>query len=139
VAGVQLGGRLARRAPTVRVLAGFTLTTVAAAAAILPLAHAAGMWGVLPCLWLFMAGCGGCFACAEGLALHHQGEQSGTASSVHGFLTFGPAGLAAPLAGLAGITDAGPVAVVLLATSSIALAGVILLLRAARTPAHGLA
>jgi DHA1 family bicyclomycin/chloramphenicol resistance-like MFS transporter len=133
VAGVQLASVLARRTETARVLAGFTLVTVVAAAAIVPLQWAgAGLAGLLACLWLFVAGCGGCFAGAAGIALDDQGAQAGTATSVYGFATFAVAGLASPLAGLAGITDATPVAVVLLATSVTSLVGVGLILRSER-------
>jgi DHA1 family bicyclomycin/chloramphenicol resistance-like MFS transporter len=130
VAGVQLSSLLTRRAAPARVLAGCTAVTVLAAAAIVPLQWAhTGLAGLLPCLWLFVAGCGGCFASAAALALHGQGAQSGTATSVYGFATFATAALVAPLAGLAGITDATPLAVVLLATSAVSLAGAGLLLR----------
>ncbi len=135
VAGVQAGSVLARRTTTARALAVCTLVTVAAAAAIVPLQLAgAGLAGLLPCLWLFVTGCGGCFAGAAATALDHQGAQAGTATSAYGFATFATAGLVAPLAGLAGITDATPLAVVLLATSLISLGGVALLLRAERAP-----
>ncbi len=70
---------------------------------------------------------------AAAIALGNQGDQSGTASSVYGFTNFAVAGLVSPLAGVAGITNATPVALVLLATSTISLAGVGLILRTART------
>jgi DHA1 family bicyclomycin/chloramphenicol resistance-like MFS transporter len=128
VLGVQLASTLIRRYDTPRVLTGFAGVTVVAAAAIVPL-----QWpGVLVCLFVFVAGCGGCFPCAEGLALHDQGEQSGTASSVHGFATFGAAGLVAPLPGLIGVDGAGPLALVLLATSATAVIGAARMAR----PAH---
>lgn len=138
VLGVQLSSVLTRRAAPARVLAGCTAVTLVAAAAIVPLQEArTGLAGLLPCLWLFVAGCGGCFACAAALALHDQGAQSGTATSVYGFATFAAAGLVAPLAGLAGITDATPVAVVLLVTSAISLAAAGLLVRGRRAQTVG--
>ncbi|GAA3942237.1 Bcr/CflA family efflux MFS transporter [Actinoplanes auranticolor] len=140
VAGVQLSSVLARRARPAQVLAGCTAVTLVAAAAIVPLQWTnAGLPGLLPCLWLFVAGCGGCFATAAGLALHGQGAQSGTATSVYGFATFAAAGLVSPLAGLAGITDATPVAVVLLATSAVSLAAGGMLLRAGAAQATSVA
>jgi DHA1 family bicyclomycin/chloramphenicol resistance-like MFS transporter len=130
VAGVQLCSRLTGTASTARVLAGFTVVAAIAGTAILPLHWAgAGLAGLLPCLWLFVAGCGGCFACAEAIALDNQGDQSGTASSVYGFATFTVAGLVSPLAGLVGITDSTPVAVILCATSAISLVAVGRILR----------
>jgi len=133
VAGVQMASLLARRFAATRVLAGFTVLTVAAAASILAL-QSAGVAAVLVCLWLFVAGCGGCFPCAEALALSGQGGQAGTATSIHGFATFTIAGFASPVAGLVGITNATPVALVLLATSVTSLLGSGLLLQAPRTP-----
>ncbi len=137
VAGVQAASMIARRLGAPRTLAGFTALTVAAAAAILPL-QTTGSTAVLGCLWLFVAACGGCFPCAEALALGSQGAQAGTATSVHGFATFTIAGLASPVAGLVGVTDATPVALVLLATSLVSLAGTALLLRPAAAHADRL-
>ncbi|MGY1694733.1 Bcr/CflA family efflux MFS transporter [Geodermatophilus sp. SYSU D00814] len=131
VVGVQVSAVLVRRIATERVLTGATALTVAAAAALVP-AQEAGASGVLVCLWVFVAGCGGCFPCAEALALGSQGGHAGTATSLHGFATFTAAGLASPLPGLVGISDATPLAVVLLATSITGLAGTCLLLRGAR-------
>ena len=132
VAGVQLCSVLIRKAGTARVLAGFTVVTVVAAAAIVPLHWAqTGLAGLLPCLWLFVAGCGGCFACAEAIALDNQGGQAGTASSIYGFATFTVAGLLSPIAGLTGVVGPIPVAVLLLATSAVSLAGVALIIRSA--------
>jgi MFS transporter, DHA1 family, multidrug resistance protein len=136
VAGVQLCSRLTRSAGPVRVLAGFTIVTAVAAVAIMPLHWVGtGLHGLLPCLWLFVAGCGGCFACAEAIALDNQGGQSGTASSIYGFATFTAAGLASPLAGLVGMADPTPVSIVLLTTSAVSLAGVGLIIRSARAAA----
>lgn len=133
VAGVQLSSWLTKKVGTERVLAGFTLVTVVAAAAIMPLQWAqTGLVGLLPCLWVFVTGCGGCFAGAAGIALGDQAGQAGTASSMYGFLVFTAAGLVSPLAGLVGIADAGPVAVALLSTSTVSLIGVGLLIQAAR-------
>jgi len=133
VAGVQLSSLLAKTAGPSRVLAGFTVVSVLAAAAVMPLQWAhTGLAGLLPCLWIFLAGCGGCFPCAEALALKDQGGQSGTANSVSGFATFTFAGLVSPLAGLVGIADATPVAVVLLTTTTTSLACVGLIIRSAR-------
>lgn len=133
VLGVQLSARYAERVSAARVLGGFTTVTVMAAGAILPLQWAGtGLGGLTVCLWAFVTGCGGCFSAAAAAALGNQREQSGTAASLYGFSTFVVAGLVSPLAGLAGIADATPVAVVLLATSSAALAGVALIVRSER-------
>jgi DHA1 family bicyclomycin/chloramphenicol resistance-like MFS transporter len=122
VAGVQTASLAVQRFGTATVLAGGVTVTVVAAAAILPLQHV-GTAAVLVSLWLFVTGCGGCFPCAEALALGDQGGQAGTATSVHGFATFTVAGLASPVAGLVGIANATPVALVLLTTSLVALLG----------------
>jgi DHA1 family bicyclomycin/chloramphenicol resistance-like MFS transporter len=133
VIGVQLSARYAERVSTARVLGGFTTVTVIAAGAMLPSQWAGtGLGGLTVCLWAFVTGCGGCFSAAAAAALGNQRDQSGTAASLYGFSTFVVAGLVSPLAGSVGITDATPVAVVLLATSSAALVGVALIVRAER-------
>ncbi len=131
VAGVQTASLFVPRFGTTPVLAGFATVTVVAAAAILPL-QVAGTTPVLACLWLFVTGCGGCFPCAEALALGGQRAQAGTATSVHGFTTFTVAGLASPVAGVLGVTSATPLALVLLVTSLVALLGAALLVRSSR-------
>ena len=123
VAGVQLGGLLCRRMAPVRVLGGSALVTLVAATALLVL-QPAGLGAVLPCLWLFVLGCGGCFPGAAALALGGQAGQAGTASSVYGFVNFAAAGLISPIPGLLGISSATPVATVLIVTSGLSLIGV---------------
>lgn len=118
VTGVQAGAALQRRRPTAPVLVAFAVLTAVAAVAMVPLQHAgAGLPGLLACLWLFVAGCGGCFAGAAGRALRDQSAQAGTATSVYGFGTFAAAGLIAPVAGAVGLRDATPIAAVLTATA----------------------
>jgi MFS transporter, DHA1 family, multidrug resistance protein len=134
VTGVQLSSLLAKKFDTPHVLAGFSAVTLVAAAAVLPLQWAhTDLVGLLCCLWVFVAGCGGCFPCAAAIALDDQGAQSGTATSVYGFATFAAAGLVSPVAGLIGISDATPLALVLLATSATSVVGVRSLLRSARS------
>jgi DHA1 family bicyclomycin/chloramphenicol resistance-like MFS transporter len=136
VIGVQLSAMYAKRVSAARVLRGFTTVTVLAAGALLPLQWAgSGLAGLILCLWAFVIGCGGCFSAAAGSALAHQRDRSGTAASMYGFSTFAVAGLVSPVAGLVGIAGPTPVAVVLLTTSSIALAGVALMCRSERTGA----
>lgn len=118
VVGVQAAAALHRRRPSAPVVPAFARLTAVAAAALLPLQHAgAGTPGLLVCLWLFVAGCGGCFAGAAGRALRDQSGQAGTATSLYGFGTFAAAGLIAPVAGAIGLHDAAPLAAVLGATS----------------------
>ncbi len=136
VIGVQLSAVYAKRVSAARVLGVCTTVTVMAAGGILPLQWAGfGLGGMTLCLWAFVTGCGGCFSAAAGAALAQQREQSGTAASVYGFATFAAAGLVSPLAGLVGIANATPVAVVLLVTSSTAMVGVALIVRAERSRA----
>lgn len=129
VAGVQLSGRLTRRWPPARVLAGFALATLVTALALRPLEAAAGLPGLLPALWLYVAACGGCFPCAGAMAVGAHGDRSGTASSLYGFAVFAASGLVSPVAGTIGIEDATSLAGVLVATGVVATAGA---LRAAR-------
>ena len=76
-----------------------------------------GSPGLIGCLWLFVAGCGGCFVGALGRALRDQSAQAGTANSVYGFCTLATAGLVAPIAGAIGLRDAAPIAAVLATTA----------------------
>ncbi|PJJ70841.1 DHA1 family bicyclomycin/chloramphenicol resistance-like MFS transporter [Diaminobutyricimonas aerilata] len=134
VIGVQLAGWLGRTMPAPRVLLWSVAVAVIGAAAIVPLTWTGtGLTGLLPCLWLYVAGCGGCFPCATAIALENQGDQAGTATSVHGFVNFTVAGLASPIAGLIGITSAIPVAGVLLVISSVSLIGAAAILRLDRS------
>ncbi|MFD6445085.1 MFS transporter [Promicromonospora sp. NPDC060204] len=130
VVGVQASASLQRRRPNAPVLIGFAALTAVAALAIVPLERAgAGLSGLLPCLWLFVAGCGGCFAGAAGRALRDQSAQAGTATSLYGFGTFAAAGLIAPVAGLIGLHDAAPIAGVLTATALVGTTSAVLLRR----------
>ncbi|MFD7308538.1 MFS transporter [Promicromonospora sp. NPDC059942] len=130
VVGVQASASLQRRRPNAPVLIGFAALTAVAALAIVPLERAgAGLPGLLPCLWLFVAGCGGCFAGAAGRALRDQSAQAGTATSLYGFGTFAAAGLIAPVAGLIGLHDAAPIAGVLTATALVGTTSAVLLRR----------
>jgi len=122
MAGVHLASLLEPWLGTTHVLACFVSVTVAAAAAML-LLQSLGTAAVLACMWLFVTACGGCFPCAEALAFGDQGSQAGTATSLHGFVTFTVAGLVSPVAGLVGIANATPLGLVLLVTSLIALLG----------------
>jgi DHA1 family bicyclomycin/chloramphenicol resistance-like MFS transporter len=128
--GVQVAGALSHTVGAERVLAAAAALTLLAAASIVPVQRAgAGTAGLLVCLWVLLAGCGASFPCAEAVALGGQGEQPGTAASLHGCVTSTAAALAAPVAGLVGITDAAPVAAVLLVTSLVSLLGAATLLR----------
>ncbi|MEV0890227.1 MFS transporter [Promicromonospora sp. NPDC050262] len=130
VVGVQASASLQRRRPDAPVLIGFAALTAGAALAIVPLERGeAGLPGLLPCLWLFVAGCGGCFAGAAGRALRDQSAQAGTATSLYGFGTFAAAGLIAPVAGLIGLHDAAPIAGVLTATALVGTTSAVLLRR----------
>ena len=120
VAGVQVAGRLSKTRSAAAVLAGFASLTLFAAVGLLSL-HPLGLPAVLPCLWLFVVGCGGCFPGAVTGALRDQGARAGTAASAYGFVTFASASLVAPLPGLFGVTDATSTALVLTATASVSL------------------
>jgi DHA1 family bicyclomycin/chloramphenicol resistance-like MFS transporter len=136
VLGVQLASVSARKHDARSVLLAAVVVGVLAAAAILPLQWlGTGLVGLLPCLWVFIVGCGACFPCAEAIAFDDQGGQAGTATSLHGFVCFAVAGLVSPLPGLWGIVDPAPVAGILLGTSVISLITVIMIGSVAGAPA----
>lgn len=117
---LQLAGALATRLPPSRVLAVCAAVAAAAALALLP-AQAFGLPGVLPCLWVFVAASGGCFPCAETLALQRQAAQAGTATSVYGFTTFAAAAVVPAVPGLLGRVDGTSTALVLAGTAVVTL------------------
>lgn len=121
-----------------RVVGGDWTIRRATAAAIVPLQTAGtGLTDLLPCLFLLVFACGGCHLCATALALSGRGEQAGTATSIHGFANVSVAGVVPPLAGLVDISDATPLAVVLLCTAGASLAASGPLVRSGRRDAHG--
>jgi MFS transporter, DHA1 family, multidrug resistance protein len=130
VDGVQLSSLLARRLGRPASLAGFTLTTVLAAEAIVPLQQAhAGVAGLLACLWVFVAAAAAASRAPRRSPSLTKVTSPAPQARLHGFTAFTVAGLVSPLAGLVGIGNVTPVATVPLTTSATALLSVGLLLR----------
>jgi DHA1 family bicyclomycin/chloramphenicol resistance-like MFS transporter len=94
-------------------LTGSVLLTIAVLAG-------AGIAGVIPTLWLAVAGLGFIPSNAVTLALEPHAAEAGTASALIGVLQFTAGAIAAPLAGVAG-ESAVPMAIGMLAFSSASL------------------
>jgi DHA1 family bicyclomycin/chloramphenicol resistance-like MFS transporter len=136
VVGVQVSSRLAQRFGPQWILAGSTSVMFLSAIAIvaLDLLHV-GLVGVLVPLWLFICSCGFSFPQVQVLALANHGKEAGTAASLLGALNFGLAGLISPIVGFLGITTAAPMGAVMIATTSIAILGLWILVRPRTVPA----
>ncbi len=122
IVGVQTSSRLQKRIGPQWIVAGATLLQLTAAGAIMVLdASGAGFLGIVIPLWFFIAGCGFNFPAITALALVRHGHEAGTAASLLGAANFGVAGLVSPIVGLFTITDAIPMAGVMVVAISIAI------------------
>jgi DHA1 family bicyclomycin/chloramphenicol resistance-like MFS transporter len=119
VAAAQLGGRLTERVP-LRGLLGAGLVTVAVGGVALAISVAAGLGltGVLPALFLVVAGQGLILPNTAALAMSGRPRNvAGSASALLGLTQFAIGGAAAPLAGIAGSHTAVPMAAAIAALS----------------------
>jgi DHA1 family bicyclomycin/chloramphenicol resistance-like MFS transporter len=110
----RLGAERLLRLGLLLLLAGSAMLTVAVLAG-------AGLAGVIPTLWLAVAGLGFIPSNAVTLALEPHAAEAGTASALIGVVQFLAGAIAAPLAGIAG-ESAVPMAVGMLAFATAALA-----------------
>ena len=109
----QVGGRLARRWPPVRVL-GIALAINCAGSAAVAATVLAGL-GFVPfvvSLFVMVSAVGMIFPTASALAMSGHPERAGSASSLFGLAQFIAGAAAAPLVGIAGETTAVPLGVV---------------------------
>jgi DHA1 family bicyclomycin/chloramphenicol resistance-like MFS transporter len=130
IAAGQLGGRLARRWPPLRVL-GIALAINCAGAAAVAATVLIGL-GFVPLvvsLFVMVSAVGMIFPTATALAMADHPERAGSASSLFGLAQFIAGAAAAPLVGIAGETSAVPLGVVSLTATVAAcavFAGVVL-------------
>jgi len=122
VAGVQISSRLQKHIGPQWIIAGATILQLVSAIAIMVLdASGAGFIGIAIPLWFFIAGCGFNFPAISALALVKHGHEAGTAASVLGAMNFGVAGIVSPIVGLFTITNAIPMAGVMVIAVVIAI------------------
>lgn len=138
--GVQASSRLTKYVGPQWILAASTSALIISAALIaVGDMMDWGFWGVAIPLWCFIAACGFSFPCIQVLALVNHGHQAGTAASMLGASNFGVAGLISPLVGMLTATfvdfPAMPMAVVMLASATIAALSLWLIVRPASVPA----
>ncbi len=127
VAGAQLSGRLAGRVSSASLLATGLGTMTAGGALLLAVvaSRAAGLAGVIPAVIMLMAGWGLVGPNALALGMQRYPQSAGAASAVIGFLQFTVAAIAAPLPGLGGTADPLPMAILVAAFPTVAIATVL--------------
>jgi DHA1 family bicyclomycin/chloramphenicol resistance-like MFS transporter len=135
VVGVQSSSRMQKRIGPQWIIAGATIVQLVAAVAIIVLdASGAGFLGIAIPLWFFIAACGFNFPAISALALVRHGHEAGTAASVLGAANFGVAGIVSPIVGLFTITNAIPMAGVMVVAIVIAIAVLWTIVRPATVP-----
>lgn len=120
----QLNPILVRRFGPVRVLRGGVVVAVVASlvALILAATQTGGMLGLLIPLWFIIASAGLSFPNAPAIALSRHGEAAGAAAAMLGSAQFLVGGLAAPLVGALANGSAVPMLAVMLGTTGLAVA-----------------
>lgn len=114
IVGVQTSSRLQKRVGPQWIIAGATIVQLVAAATIITLdASGVGFLGIAIPLWFFICACGFNFPAISALALVRHGHEAGTAASVLGAANFGVAGIISPIVGIFTITNAIPMAAVM--------------------------
>ncbi|TPX03587.1 multidrug effflux MFS transporter, partial [Schumannella luteola] len=122
IVGVQTSSRLQKHLGPQWIIAGATIVQVVSAVAIIVLdASGAGFLGIAIPLWFFIAACGFNFPAISALALVRHGHEAGTAASVLGAANFGVAGIISPLVGIFTITNAIPMASVMVIAIAVAI------------------
>jgi DHA1 family bicyclomycin/chloramphenicol resistance-like MFS transporter len=135
IVGVQSSSRMQKRIGPQWIIAGATIVQLVAAVAIIALdASGAGFLGIAIPLWFFIAACGFNFPAISALALVRHGHEAGTAASVLGAANFGVAGIVSPIVGLFTITNAIPMAGVMVVAIVIAITVLWTIVRPATVP-----
>ncbi|WP_430592253.1 multidrug effflux MFS transporter [Humidisolicoccus flavus] len=118
--GVQVSARLQAKIGPQWVLAGSTAATVFAGSLVLASELSGfGLFGLVPALFIFTTCVGLSMPCVQVLALNQHGAEAGTAASLLGAMNFGIAGLLSPIVGAFEITNGVPMALVIIAASSV--------------------
>lgn len=136
VIGVQSSARLARRiAPQWILLSASSSMFICASLIVVLGAAGAGLVGILVPLWFFIMSCGFAFPMQQVLALNGHSGEAATAASLMGAVNFGSAGLISPVVGLFGITNAIPMGVLMMSTSTVAVLVMLIVVRPRSVPA----
>jgi len=135
ILGAQLSARLMRRLGPQWILVGTVAAQLLSAAALLTtLLQPAPLVAVLVPLGVFLTACGFTFPCVQVLGLLHHGEEAGTAASLLGLGTFGPAALTPVVVGLLGAGAASSIGIVAAVGGTIAALALLLLVRPRTVP-----
>ncbi len=117
----QLGARLARSRPAVRLLAvGLALNLLGAVGVLVSAVSGAGLVPLLVSLWVMVSSVGMVFPSATTIALADYPHQAGRASSLLGLGQYIAGAVAAPLVGLGGEETAVPLGLVVVGASLLA-------------------
>jgi len=136
IIGVQSSSRLARYVGPQWILLGAVSLMLVAASTILVLdIMQVGLLGILIPLWFFILACGFAFPVQQVLAIDGHGGEAATAASLMGAVNFGLAGLLSPIIGLFGIHNAIPMAVMMVATTTVSLLVIAFVVRPKTVPA----
>jgi MFS transporter, DHA1 family, multidrug resistance protein len=115
----QIGARLSRNWPPVRVLAlALMLNLTGALAVAIAVFSDAGFWLLVASLFVMVSSIGMVFPVASALAMMDYPQQAGAASSLLGLAQYIAGALVAPLVGLAGERSAIPLGIVVLMASA---------------------
>jgi DHA1 family bicyclomycin/chloramphenicol resistance-like MFS transporter len=129
VIGAQVNGRLAGRLGASVLLTGGLVTMTVGGALLLAVVTTAavGLAGVVPSLFVVMFGFGFVGPNSLALAMQRYPQAAGSASAVLGSFQFVMAAVVAPLAGVGGVADALPMALLILTMPVAALGSRVLL------------
>jgi len=129
------GGLVGRVSPLTMLRAGVGVLVVASAALLVVVLAGASRWGVLVLLFVAVSSLGFVMGNATGLATGRVPRNAGTGSAVLGALQFGLGALVSPVVGLAGESDARPMAVTMVVVAALSLLSLWTLARpAGRSP-----
>jgi MFS transporter, DHA1 family, multidrug resistance protein len=117
----QIGARLSRSWPPVRVLALALMLNLAGALAVaITVFSDAGFWLLVASLFVMVSSIGMIFPVASAIAMMDYPQQAGAASSLLGLAQYIAGALVAPLVGVAGERSALPLGIVVLVASAAA-------------------
>ncbi|RUS49070.1 multidrug effflux MFS transporter [Cohnella sp. AR92] len=123
ILGSQLAGRLAGKVnDRSTLLLGLSLAAAAGVALLAAVLCKAGLWAILPALFIVVSSVGLISTSSFSLAMRDQGESAGSASALLGVLSFIFGGIVSPLVGLGGSDNAIPMGIVIASADVLALA-----------------
>ncbi|WP_035154553.1 multidrug effflux MFS transporter [Cohnella thermotolerans] len=119
----QLAGRLAGRVGERKLLiAGLFIAAAGGISLLAAIASGAGLWAILPLLFVVVSCVGLVGTASFPLAMRNQGQSAGSASALLGVLSYIFGGVVMPLVGLGGSQTAMPMGIIIAAADVLAVA-----------------